>query len=138
MNFTVLGAMGILIMVVLVLAGMNLGISMFAVGLVGYWAAAGSFDQALFRFQQVPFTTASSYSYTGIPLFIVMGEFALQSGMGKGLYDACERWLGRFPGGLSLASIVSNAGFGAICVSSSAAIATMGKLALPEMRRYGY
>ena len=67
-----------------------------------------------------------------------MGEFTLESGMSKGLYDCCEKWLGRFRGGLNLATIVSNGVFGAICGSSSAAVATMGRLSLPETRRYKY
>ena len=138
MDLTLLAIIGILSMVVMIILGMNLGISMFVVGLIGYTIATGSFSTALQLFRTVPFNTAASYTLSVIPLFVVMGEFALQSGMSKGLYDATERWLGRFPGGLSLASIVSNAFFGAICGSSSAAVATMGKLALPEMRKYKY
>ena len=67
-----------------------------------------------------------------------MGEFTLESGMSKGLYDCCEKWFGRFRGGLNLATIVSNGVFGAICGSSSAAVATMGRLSLPETRRFKY
>ncbi len=138
MDLMTLAIIGIIAMVVLVILGMNLGVSMFLVGLVGYAIASGSFKTALYLFRTVPFTTASSYTMCVIPLFIIMGEFALQSGMSKGLYDTCERWFGKFPGGLSLATIVSCGGFGAICGSSSAAVATMGKLALPEMQRYKY
>ncbi len=138
MSLTTLAVIGILAMVLMVFLGMNLGVSMFLVGLIGYAAASGDFEKALYLFRTVPFTTAASYTLSVIPLFVVMGEFALQSGMSKGLYDACEKWLGKFPGGLSFAAIVSCGGFGAICGSSSAAVATMGKLALPEMRRYQY
>lgn len=138
MDLTLLAVIGILSMVVLIILGMNLGVAMFVVGLIGFAIAKENFATALQLFRTVPFNTAASYTLSVIPLFVVMGEFALQSGMSKGLYDSTERWLGRFPGGLSLASIVSNAFFGAICGSSSAAVATMGKLALPEMRKHKY
>jgi len=138
MDPTVLALLGILVMIMLVFLGMNLGISMFLVGFVGYGIATDSFIKAMQLFRTVPFSTASGYTLAVIPLFIVMGEFALQSGMSKGLYNACEKWLGKLPGGLCLASIVSCGGFGAICGSSSAAVATMGKLSLPEMESYKY
>lgn len=125
-------------MVAFLLLGMNIGIAMFVVGIIGYTLATGNFALTLNRLGTVPFTTASMYSYVVIPLFVVMGEFTLESGMSKGLYDACEKGLGRFRGGLNLATIVSSGIFGAICGSSSAAVATMGRLAIPETRRYGY
>ena len=138
MDLTLLALMGIIAMITLVFMGMNLGISMFLVGFVGYIIATGSFPKAMQLFRTVPFSTASGYTLAVIPLFVVMGEFALQSGMSEGLYDACAKWLGKMPGGLCLASIVSCGGFGAICGSSSAAVATMGKLSIPEMKKYNY
>lgn len=138
MNLTLLAVCGIVALVALIFLGMNVGISMFVVGIVGYTIATGDFKLALSRLGTVPFTTAQSYSYVVIPLFVLMGEFTLESGMAMGLYDACEKWLGRFRGGLNLATIVSNGIFGAICGSSSAAVATMGRLSIPQTRRYGY
>ncbi len=138
MNATVVALLGIAIMVLLIFLGMNVGISMLLVGVAGYAIVVGDWEIALSRLGTVPFTTMSTYSFVVIPLFVVMGEFTLESGMGKGLYDCCERWLGRFRGGLNLATIVSNGVFGAICGSSSAAVATIGKLSLPETRRYQY
>lgn len=138
MNLTLLAALGVIALIVLIFLGMNVGIAMFLVGIVGYFIATGNMTLSLSRLGTVPFTTAQSYSYVVIPLFVLMGEFTLESGMSKGLYDCCSKWFGHFPGGLNLATIVSNALFGAICGSSSAAVATMGKLALPETRRYNY
>ncbi len=138
MNLTALAILGILAMILLVFLGMNMGMSMFFIGLVGYTIASGSFTKALYLFRTVPYTNSSSFSLAVVPLFILMGTFALQSGMSKGLYDCCEKWMGKFPGGLSFATIVACAGFGAICGSTSATVATMGKLALPEMKRFGY
>ena len=138
MNMTLLAVLGIIALVALIFLGMNVGISMFVVGIIGYFIATGDFNLALSRLGTVPFTTAFQYSYVVIPLFVLMGEFTLESGMAMGLYDACEKWLGRFRGGLNLATIVSNGIFGAICGSSSAAVATMGRLSLPQTRRYKY
>lgn len=138
MNLTVLAIVGIVTMVVLLFLGMNIGISMMLVGIVGYALAVDNWSLALSRLGTVPFTTAQTASYVVIPLFVLMGEFTLESGMSQGLYNACEKWLGRFRGGLNLATIVANGIFGAICGSSSAAVATMGRLSIPETRRYKY
>ena len=138
MDLTLLAALGVIALVLLLFLGMNVGIAMFLVGIVGYFIATGDMNLALSRLGTVPFTTAQNYSYVVIPLFVLMGEFTLESGMSKGLYDCCAKWFGHYPGGLNLATIVSNALFGAICGSSSAAVATMGKLAMPETRRYHY
>ncbi|MBR5114421.1 MAG: TRAP transporter large permease [Oscillospiraceae bacterium] len=138
MDLTLLGIIGILVMIGLTFLGMNMGMSMFLVGLVGYWVATGSWKQAIFLFRTVPFSNASSYTMVVIPLFVLMGAFALMSGMGKGLYDCCEHWLGRLPGGLSFATLVACGGFGAICGATNATVLTMGRLAYPEMKRFKY
>ena len=138
MDLTLLGIIAILVMIALTFLGMNMGMSMFFVGLIGYAIAVGSWEKALFLFRTVPFSNAASYTMAVIPLFILMGSLALMSGMSKGLYDSCERWFGRFPGGLSLATLIACGGFGAICGATAATVATMGKLAYPEMKRYKY
>lgn len=138
MNVTLIAISGIIIMVLLVFLGLNVGFSMMLVGILGYTLVAGDFKLALSRFGTVPFTTANAYTFVVMPLFVLMGEFTLESGMSQGLYGCCEKWLGKFRGGLNLATIVSNGVFGAICGSSSAAVATIGKLALTETRRYNY
>lgn len=138
MELTLIALLGIVVMILLLFLGMNIGISMILVGVFGTTIAMGDFGMAVKRLQTVPFTTASSYSYVVIPLFCLMGEFTLESGMSKGLYNCCEKFLGGFRGGLNLATLVANGIFGAICGSSSAAVATMGRLSLPETRRYKY
>ena len=88
MNMSLLAALGIIALVALIFLGMNVGIAMFVVGIVGYFIATGNFTLALSRLGTVPFTTASSFSYVVIPLFVLMGEFTLESGMAMGLYNA--------------------------------------------------
>ncbi len=84
------------------------------------------------------FAVASRYPLTIIPLFILMGNLAVVSGMSQDLYRAAHSWLGRIRGSLASASIVACAGFAALSGSSLAAALTMGRVALPEMRRYKY
>ena len=84
------------------------------------------------------YSTFSSYSLTIIPMFLLMGQFATASGMSSALFRAAESWLGHRRGGVAMATVGACAGFGAICGSSLATAATMGKVALPELRRYGY
>ena len=84
------------------------------------------------------FSVSSWHALTVIPLFMLMGNLTVVSGMSRELYVAANRWLGRFRGGLAAASIVGCAGFSALSGSSLAAALTMGRMALPEMRRYRY
>jgi tripartite ATP-independent transporter DctM subunit len=82
--------------------------------------------------------TVTDYNLSLIPMFILMGVFATASGMSRELFRAGHAWLGRFKGGLALATIGACGGFAAICGSSVATAATMSNIALPEMRRFGY
>ena len=84
------------------------------------------------------FTVSSWHALTVIPLFVPMSNLTVVTGMSRELYIAANRWLGRFRGGLAAASIVGCAGFSALSGSSLAAALTMGRMALPEMRRYRY
>ena len=128
---------GIIIMLGLMFIGMNIGLAMGVVGFFGYWSVI-NFRAAMGVLQTIPATQASNYALTVIPLFILMGNFAFASGMSKGLYNAANKWLNRLPGGLCCATIAACAGFGAICGSPAATAATMGTVAIPEMRKYGY
>ena len=102
------------------------------------YAVVRGVDPLLFHLQTTPFFLASTHSLAVIPLFLLMGQFATQSGMNRALFAAARAWMGHRRGGLALASITGAAGFGAICGSSLATAATMGQAAWPEMRRAGY
>ena len=84
------------------------------------------------------FSVSSNYSLTILPMFMLMGNLAVVSGMSRDLYAAANAWLGHFRGGLASASIVGCAGFSALSGSSLASALTMGRVSLPEMRRFGY
>ncbi len=115
-----------------------IGLAMFLVGLVGLVFVTDGTTVAFARLKTETYTTFSSYSLTIVPMFLLMGHFATLGGMSTALFKAAEGWLGHRRGGVAMASIGACAGFGAICGSSLATAATMGRVALPELKRYGY
>ena len=137
MSSLTIGIIGLIVFIILIFLGMNIGLALFLVGFVGY-ALVVTPKAAMGVLQTMPATQASTYSFMVIPLFIMMGNFAFQAGLSGNLYSAGEKWLSRLPGGLACATIAACAGFGAICGSCAATCATMGTIALPEMRKYGY
>ena len=128
---------GVVALLLLLIMGMNIGICMMAIGFFGYWKVRG-FVPALTLFKTIPFTQATTYSFTVIPLFVLMGNLCYYSGMSGDLYDMCHKWLGGIRGGLAMATVAACACFAAICGSTAATAATMGVVALPEMREHGY
>jgi tripartite ATP-independent transporter DctM subunit len=134
---TAIAVIGIVILLVLLVAGMNIGAAMMAVGFFGVWYFRG-FGPAMNVFKTVPFTQATTYSFAVIPLFVLMGQFAYMSGISADLFDFANKWLGGLKGGLAMATVAACAAFSAICGSTAATAATMGVVALPEMRKYNY
>jgi C4-dicarboxylate transporter, DctM subunit len=130
----VLGVAGLLAMI---FARVPIAIALATSGLLGY-AALDGWGPALKMFGRVPFTLASAYSLSVIPLFILMGAVAARGNMAKELFDAANGLFAGVRGALANATIGSCALFGAICGSSIATAATFSKVAIPEMRRHGY
>ena len=114
-----------------------IGVAMLAVGIGGYGMVSGWMPLTAFMKTSM-FYQYSTYSLSVIPLFVLMGEFATRAGMSAALFRTAAAFLGHRRGGLAMASIGGCAAFGAICGSSLATAATMGQVALPEMRRYNY
>ncbi len=116
-----------------------IGLAMFLMGLLGWiFAMNGNPTPILAKLKSETYTTFSNYSLTIIPMFLLMGQFATLSGMSTALFKAAESFLGHRRGGVAMASVGACAGFGAICGSSLATAATMSRVALPELKRYGY
>lgn len=130
-------AIGLLVMFLFMLFGMPIAFAMLLAGVLGN-ATLLSLPAATHLLSTNVWEQASSYGLSVIPLFVLMGQFAYRAGITERLYDAAYKWVGRFPGGLAGTTVVACAGFSAICGSNSATTATMGTIALPEMRRYGY
>lgn len=137
MSPTTIAVIGIIVLIILFLLRMPVAVAMGVVGFVGFWVAS-SWSGALRIVAKDLFATFSSYSLSVAPMFILMGTIAFYSGISSRLFDTANKWLGRLPGGLAIASIAASAGFGAMCGSTTAAAAAMGKVTLPEMKRYGY
>ena len=131
------GLIGIGILFILLFSRMPIGFVMALVGFVGFAYLVG-FEPALGLLRTVPYRTFADYGMSVIPLFILMGEFCFFAGLSKDLYDTVHNWLGHLRGGLSMATVGACAGFAAVSGSSLATAATMGKVALPEMKRYKY
>lgn len=137
MDPTTIGVIGITALVVLIMAGVPVGIAMAIVGFGGFSLVAG-LDAALGVIKTVPYTTLASYSLSVIPFFVLMGQVVYYAGISEDLFSAAYKWLGRLPGGLAMSTVVACALFGAICGSSPATAATMGTVALPAMKEYKY
>ena len=137
MDPTVVVIIGIIVLLVLMFAGMNVGAVMFFVGFVGY-ALIVNFDAAIGILRTAPMAQAMKYSFSVIPLFTLMGNACFAAGLSQGLCDFCRKWLSRVPGSVACATIGASAMFGAICGSSTATASTMGTIAVTELRKYGY
>ena len=125
------------VMLFLMAVRVPIAIAMFAAGSIGYVLQAGWMPFANFLNGHA-FARFANYELSVIPLFILMGNFATQGGVTRALFEFASAVMGRFRGGLAMASIVASAAFGAICGSSVATAATITGVALPEMRRHGY
>jgi tripartite ATP-independent transporter DctM subunit len=115
-----------------------IGLAMLALGAGGLWLVTGSPNMWLAKMKNEAFSTFANYDLSVVPFFLLMGQFATQGGMSRALFRAADALIGHRKGGLAMAAIGACAGFGAICGSSLATAATMGRVALPEMRAAGY
>jgi tripartite ATP-independent transporter DctM subunit len=134
---TWIGIIGIVAMLILLALRMPIGIAMLLVGAIGFSILHG-IQPALHMLGSYPYGYAAVYELAVIPMFVLMGNAAAVSGMGRDLYATAYAWVGHWRGGLASATIVSCAGFAAVCGSSVASAVTMGRICLPEMKRYNY
>lgn len=138
MSALTIGFLSFPLLIVLIFLRIPIGVAMLGVGLVGNFLVRGSFLPVLSQMKDLTFSTFSIYSLSIVPLFLLMGQLATLGGMSKSLFLAAEKWLGHRRGGVAMAAIGACAGFGSICGSSLATAATMGQVALPELKRNGY
>ncbi|TFL18345.1 TRAP transporter large permease [Jannaschia formosa] len=138
MSDLAIGLLSFPALLVLIFLRVPIGLAMFTAGFVGLWIVTDGTLVGLSRLKNETYSTFSSYSLSIVPMFLLMGHFATLGGMSQALFRAAEGFLGHRKGGVAMAAIGACAGFGAICGSSLATAATMGRVALPEMRRYGY
>jgi tripartite ATP-independent transporter DctM subunit len=137
MNPTVVGIVGITIMVIIFFSRMPVAYVMTMIGFLGF-SLMISFKGGLNLLSRNIYEVFSSYGLTTIPLFILMGQLAFNSGISGRLYDTAYKFLGSTRGGLAMATVSACTAFGAVCGSSPATAATMATVGLPEMKRYKY
>lgn len=137
MNEVTIGILGLFVILAMFLTGIELAFAMIAVGFLGFgyltsWAAAFNL------LAKDVYNVFSSYSFTVIPLFVLMGQVAYNSGVAQRLFNSAHKFVGHIPGGLAMSTVVGATAFKAICGSSPATAATFASVAIPEMDRYGY
>jgi len=137
MSPSTIAIISIVLLISLFLMRMPVAYAMALIGFLGF-AYMTSVSAALSILAKDFWVMFSSYSLTVVPMFVFMGTIAFYSGMGSRLYQAAFRFLGQLPGGLGVATCYACAAFGACCGSTTAAAAAMGKVILPEMKKYHY
>jgi tripartite ATP-independent transporter DctM subunit len=137
MSDLAIGGMGFGVLFVLIALRVPIGIAMITVGMVGFTAIAGWVPLLSFLKTET-YWRFTSFDFSVIPLFLMMGNFANRAGVTTALFRAASTFIGHFRGGLAMAAIGGCAGFGTISGSSLATAAMMGQVSLPELRRYKY
>jgi C4-dicarboxylate transporter DctM subunit len=137
MSEVTVGIVALIVLLGLFLTGIELAFCMAIVGFVGF-AYLSSFSSACNLLVKDFFDTFTSYSYTVIPLFVLMGQIASNSDIAKRIYLAAHKWVGHVSGGLAMTTVVGATIFKAMCGSTLATVATFSGIAIPEMDRYGY
>ncbi|HVZ52168.1 MAG TPA: TRAP transporter large permease [Pseudolabrys sp.] len=132
-----IGLLGVLGLMVIAALRAPIGLALIIAGFGGLWALLG-LNTALFVVGNAPITAMSSYTLSVLPLFVLMGTVAVKGGLAESIYRAAYGFIGHRRGGLAMASIMACGGFGSICGSSVATVSTLGRVAIPEMLRYGY
>jgi len=137
MSEVTIGIVGLAVVLLMFLTGIELGFAMALVGFVGF-SMIVSTKAALNLLAKDIFDVFASYGFTVIPLFVLMGQVAFNAGIAKRLYSSAYRFIGHIPGGMAMATVAGATAFKAICGSSPATAATFASVAVPEMDRYNY
>ena len=137
MTEVIVGLVGLILVLVLFLTGLELSFVMAAVGFVGF-SILRSWSAGLNLLAKDFFDVFTSYGFTVIPLFVLMGQISFNAGIANRLYDASYKFIGHIPGGLAMATVVGATAFKAICGSSPATAATFAVVAVPQMDHYHY
>lgn len=137
MDPVTIGFLSLLVLTVFLISGVRIAFATAMCGFFGLWMLRG-YDPAAMLASTSIFGHLVNYNLLVLPLFIMMGYFAYHAGITRDLYWTARQWFGHLPGGLAIATIMGSAGFAAACGASTAAAAVMGRVALPELKKYGY
>jgi len=134
---TIIGLGGTVFMIALLMFGVPISFALGFTGLAGFailWGTGAAISLTIIT----AYIKTASFLLACIPLFVLMGQTVFHCGIAKELFSTLQIWLSRLPGGLAMAVTTASACFASVCGSSSATAATMGSVALPEMKRYNY
>jgi tripartite ATP-independent transporter DctM subunit len=137
MTDVTIGLVGLAALLVIFMTGIELSFAMAIVGFVGFSCVRG-WQAGLDLIATDIFDMLSSYGLTVVPLFVLMGQIAFNSGIAQRLYNSANKFIGHVPGGLAMATVAGATVFKAICGSGPATAATFASVAVPEMDKYGY
>lgn len=130
-------AIGFLLLIILMVIGMPVAFALCVSGAVGL-LVVGGLDLAAGMAAATPLGSVNGYEWVMLPMFILMANLVMVSGIGDDMFDIAKTWVGRIPGGLAHATAITGAGFGAISGSSTAAAATLASTTIPGMVKQGY
>ncbi len=138
-----IGVLGLMVLFGLLILRMPVGIAMIAVGIGGTWVLSETVSYVRFvpylkQFKSLLWENVANYDLSVVPLFVLMGYIAAEARLSSDLFKGLEALMSRLRGGVAMAAVAACGGFGAVCGSSLATAATMGKVALPELRALGY
>ncbi len=137
MSLEMISLLTVVLLFVFFLMGLEIGFSMALAGFIGFaWIV--NVPAALNLVAKDIYQVFSSYGFTVIPLFVLMGQVGASGGIARNLYDSGYKFMGHIPGGLAIGTVAAATVFKAICGSSPATAATFATIAVPEMDRYGY
>lgn len=132
-----IGIIGVVVLLVLIFLRVWIGFAMITVGFVGYLILEG-WGRAATMVGTEPFSQISDLTLATIPLFILMGAVISNTNLGRDLFETASKWIGAVRGGLAAATVAACAAFAAVCGHTAATSITMGKVALPQMKRFNY
>jgi len=138
MSMISVAVVSLICLLALILFGVHIGFSLSLMSFVGIWLMTDRFSVALSILATTSFEAIRDYAFTVIPLFVLMGSFMSQSGVAKDLFDSMNYSMKKLPGGLGIATVISNAVFAAVTGVSVASAAVFSRICLPEMSRHHY
>jgi tripartite ATP-independent transporter DctM subunit len=133
----IIGVLGFVALLALIAIRVPIAYTMILVGLIGTSLLSGP-AIVFSQLKDLAYSQFSNYDLTVLPMFILMGGLAYRCGLSYDLFRGANAWIGRFRGGIAMAAVAACGGFGAVCGSSTTTASTMGQVALPELKRYGY
>lgn len=132
-----IGTIGIVVLLLLIVSGLPIAIALFLVGIFGLFCVIGP-HQGLAAIAPTVYNYIGNYTFSVIPMFILMGNIGADSGLFNDVFEVCRKWAGRLPAGLAVTTVAAQTLFAACSGSSPASCVVIGKIAIPQMRKLGY